>query len=152
MYAHLNWEGSSKKNSACIRFSALIYKNKIFLHLHAIRLWEDQNWTTRFYALNLRCTSKLEINSSAKDIFKRIIILIKINSHPLRRKIWVSQHPTSFPNMEHLRGMISLHKAIFPRRKIQDRRKNRTLIRTYQELIIFKNPISLLNNRKNKNA
>jgi hypothetical protein len=54
--------------------------------------------------------------------------------------------------MEHLRGMINQHKVIFPRRRAQGRQKYRPLFRINQELIIIKDPISLLNNRKNKNV
>ena len=150
--AQLNWEDSSKNYSACTQFSASINKNKFFQHLNAIRLWEVQKWTTRFCALNLRCMSKLEINSSAKDIFKSRIISIKINSHPLRRTIWLCSRPTLVSNMKHLRGMIKQHKVISPRRRVQGRQKYRPLIRISQELIIIKDPISLLNNRKNKNV
>ena len=57
----------------------MINKNKNFLHLNAIRFWQAQKMTTKFCALNLRCTSKLEINSNSKEIFKKNIILIKIN-------------------------------------------------------------------------
>ena len=146
--ANLNWEESSKKYSAYIRFSA---KNKFCHHLNAIMLWEVQKWTTRFCALNLRCMSKLEINSNTKDIFKNKITLIKINSHPLRQTIWLCPHQILVLNREHLRGMINQHKVIFPCIQVQGRQKNRPLIRISQELIIIKDPISLLNNSKNKN-